>query len=153
MKLTDRDGMRWVEIRPDGYEFEHTCGDKFDDNWLFIAVQVKDGDLERRFRAACMLVVEMGEFALWLELLADEPYGRSQDHAIAFIEPHLDFAGRPRADRFVEVIVRFEYLQDPRTSNSVEVRLIMDRADLASAASDLKREILPFPERRGISAP
>ncbi len=137
-----------------GYQYPDNADDKYDSNWLYVDVRLRNSHGIWRAIIPHLLTWEVRHLAAWLRLLAD---GQPVPERMGFIEPALVFALDRRDDQALTLWVWFWLkgrhrtwieASDP-TVRKIKVKLHLRKADLAIAAASLLDELGQFPERAG----
>ncbi len=87
-----------------GYQYPDNADDKYDSNWLYVDVRLRNSHGIWRAIIPHLLTWEVRHLAAWLRLLAD---GQPVPERMGFIEPALVFALDRRDDQALTLWVWF----------------------------------------------
>ncbi|MFN9878219.1 MAG: hypothetical protein ACK56D_02645 [Planctomycetota bacterium] len=147
MKLQSSNGNSF-DLRILGYQFPQIHDEPYDANWLFIEIAATHPNGSWRAQDASLLTFEVSALSEWLRRYdqTDHP-----NQCCEFIEPNLKF--RLSDDRAtLSVYFDLELLPDwipDKYDRETELFIEFPVAELnlQSAADDLDKQLLQFPER------
>lgn len=138
-----------------GYQYPHTKHERYDSDWLEIAVRVTDPRGNWSSTDPILLTWEVSRFADWLEAVAG---GRPARVGVAFLEPNLRFELMEQSLSHHTIWVYFEQESRPPWDPSrfgftgydvISIELQPTSDDLRQAAMELRAELQRFPTRVG----
>ena len=147
MKLQASNGNSF-ELRIIGYQFPDKTDCKYDANWLIIEIEVAHPDGTWRARDPSRLTTEVATLSRWLRH-HNQTYNKTQD--CGFIEPNLEFRfsdDRETLSVYFDLELRPDWIPDKyHFDGDVFIDFPMAEIDLQTAANELDKQLLQFPER------
>ncbi len=153
MLLQGRQGTE-LELRIVGYQFPNERFDPWDSNWLLVSIRVVAPQGTWEVVDPALTTWEGEQVVRWLAALAqraDLLIGRP----LALTEPNITLSARPIPGEPHRALVqacfalelRPPWLKAVAGSGNLCVDLDVARAQLASAAADLRADLTRFPQR------
>ncbi|MCP4194784.1 MAG: hypothetical protein GY768_29620 [Planctomycetaceae bacterium] len=147
MKLQASNGNSF-DLQIIGYQFPDNTDCEYDANWLIIDIDVIHPDGRWRVRNPSMLTTEVATLSRWLRH-HNQTYNKTQ--SCGFIEPNLEFRfsdDRETLAVYFDLESRPDWIPDKYNfDGDVFVDFPTAQLNLQSAADDLDRQLLQFPER------
>jgi hypothetical protein len=136
-----------------GYQYPHMKHERYDSDWLEIAIRITDPRGDWSATDPIMLTWEVAHLAEWLDALA---VGHPDQSGVSFLEPNLRFELLERASSLATLRVYFEQESRPPWDPSrfgfsgtdvafVDLHLTTDA--LRQAAMELRTDLQRFPTR------
>ena len=159
MHLAGADGTE-LRLSVAGYQFPEMPGSgtrDWDENWLFIAGEVRSGDLAWTFRDPCMATWEARELLAWMRQVADgtvRPGDGPGSGDLWWVEPNLRFSLERQTETGATVLVFLSQESSPpgadqevRFGEGHRVALELTLEAIARAADQWAVELAAFPQR------
>jgi hypothetical protein len=138
-------GDSWFELAILGYQFPKIKNDAWDSNWLIIEGHVSLSGRDWHFRDSCLTTFEVLQLAQWLDAVAT---GSAAAASCGFTEPNLQFerqsASTIRVSFALESAPPWAHPDDDWEKHGFEIPI---SPMLAIAAEQLRKQLVPFPER------
>ena len=132
-----------------GYEFPDIIDVQYDSNWLVVGLDVQSAAGRWTTTDACLLTYEAHRLADWLEGVASG----AVTNGCGFMEPCLRFESIPGLDgTSIQVILDHEFRPPWATAHAApddgyRLEFALASADLQAAATALRRDLMPYPQR------
>jgi hypothetical protein len=154
VKLIGANGNEF-ELTVAGYQFPNIEDDRWDSNWLHVAIDVRTDNGSWTSTDPSLLTSDVERLASWLDSVAAD---RTDVSEISFLEPNLSFGLHSQAGDTLTIRVWFELESRPAWA---EKRFVGDRdffidiestsGDIARASKDLRQQRQEFPPRAGVN--
>ena len=149
--LSSPNGDR-VALKLAGYQFPGGTGDGYDDNWLFVDIQVTVDGEDWSVRDPCLLTWEANGLARWLDEIAQ---GNPTDPEFDFMEPALVFELVDRDARNTRLRVNLDPSphQAPwlkrrgGTDTDFSIDVTVPHNVLAAVAKEIRENLALYPYR------
>jgi len=137
-----------VELRITNYEFPEITDCEFDSNWLLIYLKVKSDFGNWQTINPSLLNSDVQHIINWFEKIANSE--KVASNYLDFLEPNLVFELKKLNSDNKLIRIIFDLESRPQNAND-DIEYFVDveftNAELRKVATDLKKELKPFPIR------